>query len=263
MAQYCDTKKLEKVWFNWLLAKATPCLDSYRKAGMLYTKTIGLVPDPENTSIPLVKNGKTFPDPVHPIRAHCILLRHPYFFTSFGGKVQEYASEIHAESNGNYNIEPKLIQDIDITKRENKLKKSAIPRQQIISMLENDGYILENDVTDNWNNLLTDINKICLGIATKFHQKTSEEMNDLANEALIQVLNKLVSNKLVYTPGRAPVFNLLTTTIHRCMFSIMNKRKNQKEGLNRLLHDAQAGTLPQTNRSLRLQTHTIKKHENR
>ena len=187
MAQYCDTKKLEKVWFNWLLAKATPCLDLYRKAGVLYTKTIGLVPDPDDTSTPLVRNGKTFSNPVYPIRAHCILSRHPYFFTSFGGKVQQYASEIHVESNGNYNIKPKLIQDIDI---------SHLKNNEMIAVLENDGYILENDVKDNWNSLLEDINNICLGIATKFHQKTTEEMNDLANEALIQVMNKLVSNKL-------------------------------------------------------------------
>lgn len=254
MAQYCDTKKLEKVWFNWLLAKSTPSLDSFRKAGVLYTRAIGLVPDPKDPTIPLIKGGKTFKSPTHPIRAHCVLSRHPYFFTSFGGRAQEYASEIHLEDNANYTTRPVRLQDIDINKND---------EYSIQERLIQDGYLLENDTTTSWNSMLEDINKMCLGIATKFHQKTPEEMNDLANEALIQVLNKLVSDKLVYTPGRAPVFNLLTTTIHRCMFSIMNKRKNQKEGLNRLLHDAQNGSLPQTNRSLRLQTYTAKKYENR
>jgi hypothetical protein len=34
---------------------------------------------------------------------------------------------------------------------------------------------------------------------------------------------------LKYTPGRAPVFNLLTTTIHRCIFSILSKDTRQKK----------------------------------
>ena len=176
MSQYCDTNKLENAWFNWLVAKGAPDLESYRETGSLWTKIIGLV---EVDGVVLTKAGKNFTSPTHPIRAHCILSRYP-------------------------------------------------------------------------------INMMCMGISTKFHQKTEEEQIDLSNEALLQVMNKLVSNRLVYMPGRAPVFNLLTTTIYRCMYSIMNKRKNQREGLNRLLQDASSGNLPQTNRSLRLQTHSKK-----
>lgn len=251
MAQYCDTKKLEKTWFNWLLAKSTPCLDQYRKAGVLYTKAIGLV---DIKGEVIVKNGKTFRSPIHPIRAHCILAGNPHYFTSFNGVVQEYATEIHLNNQGNYTTQPVRLQDITITTNNDP---------NIIQTIINDEYLLEYNTKDSWNSMLEDINKMCLGIATRFHQKTQEEMNDLANEALLQVINKLATNRLVYTPGRAPVFNLLTTTIHRCMYSIMNKRKNHKEGLNRLLNDAQAGSLPQTNRSLRLQTFTAKKYENR
>ena len=253
MAQYCDTKKLEKVWFNWLLSKSVPALEPYRKAGVLWTKAIGLV---DVKGEILVKGGKTFGSPTHPIRAHCILSRYPFFFTTFNGKPQELASKIHYNTDGDYVTTPTPISEIDLTPTQHEIK-------DIEQILLNDGYILNAETGKSWESMLIDINKMCLGIATRFHQKTSEEMNDLANEALLQVVNKLSSDRLVYTPGRAPVFNLLTTTIHRCMFSIMNKRKNQREGLNRLLQDAQSGSLPQTNRSLRLQTFTTKRYENR
>lgn len=253
MAQYCDTKKLEKVWFNWLLSKSVPALEPYRKAGVLWTKAIGLV---DVKGEILVKGGKTFGSPTHPIRAHCILSRYPFFFTTFNGKPQGLASKIHYNTDGDYVTTPTPISEIDLTPTPHEIK-------DIEQILLNDGYILNAETGKSWESMLIDINKMCLGIATRFHQKTTEEMNDLANEALLQVVNKLSSDRLVYTPGRAPVFNLLTTTIHRCMFSIMNKRKNQREGLNRLLQDAQSGSLPQTNRSLRLQTFTTKRYENR
>lgn len=253
MAQYCDTKKLEKVWFNWLLSKSVPALEPYRKAGVLWTKAIGLV---DVKGEILVKGGKTFGSPTHPIRAHCILSRYPFFFTTFNGNAQELASKIHYNTDGDYVTTPTPISEIDLTPTPHEIK-------DIEQILLNDGYILNAETGKSWESMLIDINKMCLGIATRFHQKTTEEMNDLANEALLQVVNKLSSDRLVYTPGRAPVFNLLTTTIHRCMFSIMNKRKNQREGLNRLLQDAQSGSLPQTNRSLRLQTFTTKRYENR
>jgi len=105
-----------------------------------------------------------------------------------------------------------------------------------------------------WHAMLRDIDKMCQGIAMKFKQPTDEERLDLANEALLQVTNKLVKGKLVYIPGKAPVFNLLTTTIHRCMYSIMNRRSNRKQGQARLLEAAQAGTLPDSQRSLRTPT---------
>jgi hypothetical protein len=87
---------------------------------------------------------------------------------------------------------------------------------------------------------------------------SEEEHLDFSNEALLQVTNKLKMRKLVYTPGRAPVFNLLTTTIHRCMFSIMNRRKTQKNGLYKLMEDMKAGALPDSYRSFRLQTRSNK-----
>lgn len=199
----------------------------------------------------LEKAGKTFADPMYPIRAHCILSDHPHYFTTFAGKPQDIASLIHANDHEITvtPVETKTIASIKNVNIEFKYKEA----------LEKDGYIKERCTQECWDGMLIDIQKMCFGIAHHFHQKTEEDLNDLAHEALIQVLNKLKSDRLIFTPGRAPVFNLLTTTIHNILFSIMNKRKNQKEGLYKLLQDAQSGSLPQSRRSLRFQTHNITK----
>jgi hypothetical protein len=124
----------------------------------------------------------------------------------------------------------------------------------VIPKIIMDGYSREMVTDTTWHLMLEDINRMCQGIAMKFNLPTEEEHQDFSNEALLQVMNKLVNKKLVYTPGRAPVFNLLTTTIHRCMFSIMNRRKTQKNGLYKLMDDMKAGSLPDSHRSFRLQT---------
>ena len=244
MSQYCDTSKLEAAWFKWIVARAVPALEPYRESGKLWSKTIGLV---EVDGTVLVKSGRTYNSPTHPIRAHCILSRYPVFFTTHNGIPQEYGSMLCLEDDNTIHSKPVLMANLD---SEMDLSKQPIPK--IEEYLLKDGYTTEDRTNHYWNLVLCDINLMCMGISTKFHQKTEEDQIELANEALLQVINKLVSDRLVYTPGRAPVFNLLTTTIYRCMYSIMNKRKNQREGINKLLADASAGKLPKTNRSLRV-----------
>ena len=115
---------------------------------------------------------------------------------------------------------------------------------EVIPSLEAKGYMLEVSTVPTWHAMLVDVGNMCLGIAMRFKQPTEEETMELANDALLQVTNKLASYKLVYTPGRAPVFNLLTTTIHRCMYSIMNRRKTQRQGLQKFVNDVQSGIVP-------------------
>jgi hypothetical protein len=91
------------------------------------------------------------------------------------------------------------------------------------------GYYLEPTTSQSWQNMLQDIAKMCNGVASKFNQQSVEETNNLASEALVQVISKIARGKLKYTPGRAPVFNLLTTTIHRCIYSVLSKDARQKK----------------------------------
>ena len=246
MSQYCDTSKLEAAWFKWIVARGAPGLEEHRKSQSLWTKTVGLVEVDGNI---LVKSGKTYGNPTHPIRAHCILSRYPIFFTTFGGKPQDIGTILYEDDQKTIQTKP-AAKYLEIIQEHQETGMNPI--KDIEKMLIKDGYTKENETNYYWDLVIKDINLMCMGIATKFHQKTEEDQIDLANEALLQVMNKLVSNRLIYTPGRAPVFNLLTTTIYRCMYSIMNKRKNQREGINKLLADASAGKLPRTSRSFRL-----------
>ena len=82
-----------------------------------------------------------------------------------------------------------------------------------------------------WHSLLKDIAAMCAGIVCKFNQPSEEAKASLANEAFVQVASKLQRGRLKYMPGRAPVFNLLTTTIHRCIYSALSKDKRQRRNL--------------------------------
>lgn len=239
MAQYCDSQKLEQNWFSWLLSSKVPLLEQYRTLGLLWTKVIGVVTDAEGT--PLTRHGKTLPNPSHPVRAHCIALATPIFFHSRDGVPDQILPSTEILN---------LLSD----DRLHRLDHPMIQLTEVIPDLEARGYVKETPSNITWHAMLEDINRICFGIAMKFKPRNEDEHAELVNEAIIQVIKKLAEYKLVYTPGRAPVFNLLTTTIHRVLYSIMNRRKHQREGLSRMLGDAEAGILPESNRSLRVQS---------
>jgi hypothetical protein len=251
MGKYCDSKVLEDNWFLWLLAFAVPDLEKFREAGVLWTKVIGKSTDKEGNVI--CKNGKTFPDPTYHIRSHCIAFGHPVYFNSYKGKPQ---------SRCKLNIEgEQRLFTIDELREELSLESSSeihnlnntfdIP-DTIIPSLKKRGFVQEKPEIETWNSMLNDINNMCEGIATRFRPPNSEELSELANEAILQVCQKLKSQRLVYIAGRAPVFNLLTTTIFRVMFSIHNRRSQQKRGMTKLLDDVQAGVLPDHMRSFKV-----------
>jgi hypothetical protein len=92
------------------------------------------------------------------------------------------------------------------------------------------GWLLTND-DRNWDQLTQMLFTICVGISKKFHPKSDEEHNDLANEAMLKLMAKIKAGKLKFKPtceGGSPVFNLLTTTIHRILCSHKNQIKNEK-----------------------------------
>lgn len=230
MAKYCDSKALEKSWFHWLLSSSTPSLEEFRKLGLLWTKVI------DET-----RGKKSLPNPLNPTKIHCIATAMPIFFNSDAGIVDSVGlvngskivniSEVYCELD--------LLSDSEL----HILESPFFQIDTIIPKLISDDYILELPTDETWHAMLNDINKMCYGIATKFNQPNEEEHAELANEALLQVAKKLATRKLVYTPGRAPVFNLLTTTIIRCMYSIMNRRTNQRKGLQKYVNDIQSGMI--------------------
>lgn len=256
MAQYCDSTKLEHNWLLWIIASAVPTLEPYRQRGLLWTKIVGVVKDSDGKDV--TKNGKNLPDPAYPIRSHCLLMRDG-----------EMIVQLHFESNsGSIPELATIVRDgkdhqiaLPISEEKSLLPSHETNSQyiEISQELQRIGYILEVETEKSWHKMLDDINKMCIGIANKFNQPSEEDRNELANEALYQVLRKLTKGRLVYTPGKAPVFNLLTTTIHRCMFSIMNKRSNQRNGMHKLFEALKSGSIPTNQRSFRIQAQSQSK----
>jgi hypothetical protein len=241
VAQYCDSKKLEKNWLQWIISSSVPTLEPYREKRLLWTKIVGTVKNEDGKD--LIKNGGTLPDPGYPVRHHCLLLRDlsKIHFSSDAGDIEKTISLPGPEDES---LLPFDEHNLQYVSDYNKLLQS--------------GYILEPPTASSWHNMLSDINNICIGIANKMNQPSEEERNELANEALYQVMRKLNKGRLVYTPGRAPVFNLLTTTIHRCMYSILNKRTSQRNGMHKLFEALKSGSIVANQRSFKIQTQTGK-----
>lgn len=256
MAQYCDSQKLERNWFHWLLSSRVPgpdgLLERYRTLGLLWTKVIGVATDAEGS--PLHRHGKALPDPSHPVRAHCLALATPIYFNSHDGVVQGTGTIFQDGKPVSQALPLPEILNLLSDDPLHRLDDPLVQLTEVIPSLQDKGYIQELPTNTTWHAMLEDVNKICQGIAMKFKPRNDDEHAELTNEANIQVMNKLATYRLVYTPGRAPVFNLLTTTIHRVLYSVMNKRKHQREGLGKILADAEAGILPDSHRSLRVQS---------
>lgn len=80
-----------------------------------------------------------------------------------------------------------------------------------------------------WGQVTDSVYRICNGVARHFNPRDEDEAHDHIHDAFIQTIEKIKSGKLVIMRGRAPVFNLITTTIFRILYSKMNKQKKHKE----------------------------------
>lgn len=87
---------------------------------------------------------------------------------------------------------------------------------------------LETGDSETWQQLQENIYKICCGVAVHFGPKDEEEHGELAHEAFLPTIKKICLGRLKFEPGRAPAFNLLTTTIFRHLYSKVNKDIRRK-----------------------------------
>lgn len=208
MAWYCDSKVLEKNWFHWLLANATPVLEPYRAAGLLLSK---VTPTTEE-----MDRNPFWGRPDRLRRAHCIAVETPVYFKSYNGKCDT----------PRYFVGSRPISCVLPTAQ-------APASQDCLQKLKNAGYFLEQPMAGSWDAILIDVKKICDGISHRFRLPSKEMYDDLASEAMVQTISKIKNMKLMYTPGRAPVFNLLTTTIHRIIYSILNKSTKERNNVTK------------------------------
>lgn len=80
-----------------------------------------------------------------------------------------------------------------------------------------------------WKELADRIYLMCCGIATHFNPRTDDEYQEHVHDAFLQTMQKIKLGKLRFTRGKAPVFNLVTTTVFRILYSKMNRQKKQRE----------------------------------
>lgn len=79
-----------------------------------------------------------------------------------------------------------------------------------------------------WDSLCSMIYRICEGISVHFNPANEDEQLELIHETFTQTITKIQDGRLKFKPGKAPVFNLLTTTIIRQLYSLMNKRSRRR-----------------------------------
>lgn len=88
---------------------------------------------------------------------------------------------------------------------------------------------LKTENCQSWEQLTNYVYKICKGVAVHFNPKDEEEHMDLCHETFALTIEKIKSRKLVFEAGKAPVFNLLTTTIFRHLYSLKNKDNRRRK----------------------------------
>jgi len=116
-----------------------------------------------------------------------------------------------------------------------KSKKHYVNSQELEEWWQ--GWLITRD-EHCWEQMADMIYKICEGAATQFHvPPDSDEYIEHVHDATVQTLEKIKTGKLTFIRGKAPVFNLITTTVFRILYSKMNKFKKQKEHNRRYIYD--------------------------
>lgn len=212
MTQYCDSKRLERLWFEWAMAVTVPSLEPFRTLGAIYSKV---------SPCQIITHGlQAYNNPWLPIKEHYLCLATPIFITSDVGVV-------------NLDIDTYEIYAID-TETHTKLCS--------------DGFFAEKPINNSWSILCLEIKKLCEGISRKFF--TDQEIRiDIEQEAFVAVTTKIKNLKLKYFPGKAPVFNYLTTAIHRCIYNYLRKNNRYKKQLSDLQNKMASGRLDTNMRS--------------
>jgi hypothetical protein len=234
---YCDSAQLEKAWFNWIIANSVPILEPYRISNCLLTKITGLV---------YTENGKELLNPFHPVREHIICIGKGVHCTTDNGKITEQ----YIKSVNGLKKSTKLPLEYNTSSQHRNIGFDVFPIETKRELLS-DGWIEEVPRKISNDLMLADIINMCNGISKVWNGIKEDLREDLSQDALAQVIKKINDGKLVYKPGKAPVFNLLTTTIRRCMLSYLNKINKQTQHRNKLIEDVASGVVNHPNRSVK------------
>jgi len=229
MAHYCDSKVLERNWFLWLLARSAPDLEVYRAGKTLWTRL------PEAVLARLKGPRAKGTNPMSGELEHIVVgPEGPLRFMSYCGEVDL----------------DELPDPMDCQHVEDYLRLEDGKHAGDYLRWE-PGFFLEQPIWTSWDAITRDVNRICTGIAAKFTLPTDDDYKELVSEATAHILGKIDVLKLVYTPGLAPVFNLLTTAIWHSMLSALNKKNNAFRKRLKLAENIMNRTIDTSTRSLR------------
>ena len=108
---------------------------------------------------------------------------------------------------------------------------------------------LTNKDDANWEALSMMVFRICEGVAKRFNPRDEDEHIEHTHDAVTAILEKIKDGRLKFTPGKAPVFNLLTTTAFHMLYSKMNKQNKIKKQMDRYRERLATGFTPMKNHS--------------
>lgn len=220
---YINTDDLERSWFEWIVASSVPELERFRQSQRLWTKTVMVD----------CGGGKMRGDPYHPNREHILkaganLL---HFNSSKMGALNP------AETVSSSSLPPEWLLEAELK------YVDSIDEDSVVAL----GYFREEPTAQLWSRLNSMVWLICDRISWKFNHIDRE---DIVNEVYLQIGRKIQTGKLRYKPGLAPVFNLLTTAIHNCYYSLLLRESRQISHKNKLAVELTNGTIPPLYRSL-------------
>ena len=214
MAQYCNSVDLEKFWFNWGMAATVPSLEPFRALGVLYSRVC-----PSQ----IITHGlMTCNNPWLPLKEHYLPFSTPVVVSSVGGVV-----------------------NVDINTYE-----IYAPNLMTHDKLLTDGFVLEKQTNVLWLVLCLEVKKLCEGISRNFFTDDDSRI-EIEQEAFTMVIDKIKHFKLCFLPGKAPVFNFLTTAIHRCIYNYLRKVNRYKKQMSDLQNRLINGCLDTNMRSYR------------
>jgi len=212
MARYCDSKQLERYWFEWAMASSVPALEPLRHVGAVYSRV--------KLDQIVTRKTQTCKNPWLPVKEHCLILPDLTIVTSEAGMV-----------NLDFNT-------LDIRVANTSTHEALVA----------DGFYLEPTESFAWERLFLEVRKMCEGISRKFSTEPDTRM-EIEQEALVMVVEKIRLKKIRYEPGLAPVFNFLTTAIHRCIYNHLRKTGRASKQMQELMDRMINGNLDLSMRS--------------
>ncbi len=218
---YVDSTELECIWSDWIAATMAPTLEPYRELRALWVRETGGI---EGTSGPVQGN-------------HCIVIGETLIYFEVDQHVV-IAGSIKTDQGSSCKLPLEVSLD-DQLKYVHLTGEIAPPP----------GYRCVPTAKQAWGELIGKISLICDGVLKKLGVRM-DIRDDIASDVMLLVIRKLRQGKLRFEPGKAPVFNLLTTTLMNCASSCLAKENRVTSNKHKLVDGLVNGSIPPIYRSL-------------